>query len=93
MNQKKPQRPRSQEAKRLLIAEIIFLLKKYYPITKCALNHKSVFELLVATILSAQCTDERVNAVTPRLFEKLAGPKSFAVAKVEEIEDLFENKV
>ena len=71
-----------------LATQIIALLKKYYPVTECALHHRNVFELMVATILSAQCTDERVNSVTPRLFEKFSGPKSFAKAPVEQIEEI-----
>ncbi len=81
-------RPRSITAKRILAAEIIRLLKKYYPQTECALHHKNVFELLVATILSAQCTDVRVNQITPAVFAKFARPKSFAEAPIEEIEEL-----
>ena len=50
--------------------EILKRLKKEYPNAQCALTHKSAWELLVATILSAQCTDERVNKVTPELFAK-----------------------
>ena len=49
-------------------AEIIRRLKKMYPDAHCALNHSNAFELLVATILSAQCTDDRVNLVTATLF-------------------------
>lgn len=81
-------RPKSQEAKKKLAAEIIALLKKYYPTTECALHHKNVFELMIATILSAQCTDVRVNTVTPKLFEKFSGPKSFAKARAEQIEEV-----
>ena len=62
-------------------------LVKLYPDSKCALIHDGPFELLVATILSAQCTDKRVNMVTPGLFEKYAGPKAFADAKIEELEE------
>lgn len=83
-----PARPRSLAAKKLRAAEIIRLLKKYYPTTECALHHKNVFELLIATILSAQCTDVRVNQITPALFAKFPGPKSFAKAPVEQIEEL-----
>jgi endonuclease-3 len=54
----------------------------------CALDHRNAFELLVATILSAQCTDERVNMVTPALFARYATPAAFAAAKREELEDL-----
>ena len=79
---------KSLQSKRIFAAEIIRLLKKYYPQTECALHHKNVFELLVATILSAQCTDVRVNQITPALFSKFPRPKSFADAQVEEIEEL-----
>ena len=66
--------------------EIIKRLKKAYPTAHCALNHTTPFELLVATILSAQCTDERVNIVTANLFRKYRGPKDFAIASQEELE-------
>ncbi len=82
----KTKRPRSLQAKIDLAAEVIRLLKKYYPVTECALIHKNPFELLIATILSAQCTDVRVNLVTPALFAKYPGPKSFAKAELEELE-------
>ncbi len=64
------------------------LLKRYYPNAECALHHRNPFELLLATILSAQCTDERVNMVTPYLFEQFPTPKALAKAKVEEIEQV-----
>ena len=64
--------------------EIIKRLKKAYPDAHCALNHTSPFELLIATILSAQCTDERVNIVTADLFRKYRGPQDFVdVSQVE----------
>jgi len=66
--------------------EVIRLLKKEYPDAHCALNHTSPFELLVATILSAQCTDERVNIVTADLFRKYAGPADYISAGQEELE-------
>ncbi len=66
--------------------EIIKRLKKAYPTAHCALNHTTPFELLVATILSAQCTDERVNIVTANLFRKYHGPVDFAEASQEELE-------
>jgi endonuclease III len=53
-------------------------LDRLFPDVQCALTHKSAFQLLVATILSAQCTDERVNKVTPSLFKKYPGPHDFA---------------
>lgn len=57
--------------------EIIRRLKKEYPDAHCALNHTNAFELLIATILSAQCTDERVNIVTATLFRKYPTPQDF----------------
>lgn len=66
---------------------IIRKLKRYYPDAKCALNHTNSLELLVATILSAQCTDERVNMVTPALFERFPTAQDYAKGPVEKIED------
>jgi endonuclease III len=62
-------------------------LRKAYPDARCALNHGNAFELLVATILSAQCTDERVNIVTADLFRKYRGPGDFAAADRAELEN------
>lgn len=67
-------------------AEIIKRLKKAYPDAHCALNHTTPFELLIATILSAQCTDERVNIVTADLFRKYRGPDDFVNASQQELE-------
>ncbi|KYG69420.1 endonuclease III [Bdellovibrio bacteriovorus] len=64
------------------------LFKRYYPDAHCALNFTNPFELLVATVLSAQCTDERVNMVTPALFKKYPTPQKMAKAPVEDIEQL-----
>jgi endonuclease III len=66
--------------------KIVRQLAKDYGDAECALGHESAFELLVATILSAQCTDERVNMVTPALFKKYPGPAAFAVAPLADIE-------
>ncbi|MCE3010021.1 MAG: endonuclease III [Proteobacteria bacterium] len=66
----------------------IQLFQRYYPDAHCALNHRNPFELLVATILSAQCTDERVNMVTPALFERYPTPQSLSRAKIEDVETL-----
>ncbi|MGI9037065.1 MAG: endonuclease III [Pyrinomonadaceae bacterium] len=71
--------------KRKRAAEIIKRLKKEYPNARCELNHSNAFELLVATILSAQCTDERVNIVTAELFRKYRAPRDFVNATQEEI--------
>jgi endonuclease III len=65
--------------------EIINRLKKEYPDAHCALNHTNPFELLVATILSAQCTDDRVNIVTADLFRKYRSPQEFATTSLEEL--------
>ena len=67
-------------------AEIIKRLKRTYPDAHCALNHTNPFELLIATILSAQCTDERVNIVTADLFRKYRGPEDFVKASQQELE-------
>jgi len=74
--------------KKIRINEIIKLLKKTYPKAGCPLSHKSPFELLIATILSAQCTDERVNMVTPELFKKYPGPAEMAAAPLNALEIL-----
>jgi endonuclease-3 len=71
-------RPRGREslaAKRARTAEIVARLHAEYPDAHCSLAHRNPYELLAATILSAQCTDERVNMVTPKLFARsvLAG--------------------
>jgi len=68
-------------------AEIIRRLKKTYPDAHCALQHTNAFELLVATILSAQCTDERVNIVTSTLFRKYRSPQDFLAASQLELEN------
>jgi len=66
--------------------KIFLLLQKEYPDVKIALDFTNPFELLVATILSAQCTDARVNMVTPGLFRKYTSPKDFAHAEQKELE-------
>ena len=60
----------SQESKKVRMGNVVALLKKEYPNSKCSLNYDSPFQLLVSTILSAQCTDARVNKVAKRLFKK-----------------------
>jgi len=67
------------------ITAILQKLDEMYPNVTCALHHTNAFELLAATILSAQCTDERVNKVTPALFKKYPTPKDFAVASQDEV--------
>ncbi len=66
-------------------------LAKEYPDAKCALEHRNAFELLISTILSAQCTDKRVNMVTPDLFKKYPTPFEMAKAKRTDIEKLIKS--
>ena len=73
-------------------AEQIFnILKDTYKDARVSLNHNNPFQLLVATILSAQCTDVRVNKITPKLFDKYPNPKSLAQAKLEELEAIIKS--
>jgi endonuclease III len=67
---------------------ILKILKKTYPKANCALEHETPFQLMVSTILSAQCTDKRVNMVTPALFKKYKTPEDFSRAKLPELESL-----
>ena len=76
--------PASEEKKKVL--KIVRLLKKEYPDAKCSLNHSNPLELLLATILSAQCTDERVNIVTADLFRKYRRPEDYVNAPRLELE-------
>ncbi len=71
--------------------EIYGRLVEHYPDAHCALDFKSPFQLLVATILSAQCTDKRVNMVTPALFKRYRTPAALAVAKPEELEEMIKS--
>jgi endonuclease-3 len=66
--------------------QIIRLLKRAYPDAKCSLNHSNAFELLIATILSAQCTDERVNIVTADLFRKYRRPGDYLKVSPKELQ-------
>ncbi len=70
------------------VAAILKGLDEAYPEAECALDHRSPWELLVATILSAQCTDARVNMVTPELFRRFPTPAAMAKAKPAELEAL-----
>jgi endonuclease III len=71
--------------------QIIAELQRLYPTAHCALNHQNPFELLIATILSAQCTDVRVNLVTPALFKKYPTPEALAKAPQSDIEKLIQS--
>ena len=70
------------------IAEILARLDKKYPKVRCALHHRNAWELLIATILSAQCTDVRVNLVTPELFRNFPTPQAMAKASLPQLEAL-----
>ena len=76
-------RPRTAAERRARVTEILHRLDRMYPKATCALHHNNPWELLVATILSAQCTDKRVNEVTPGLFAKYPTPLDFASARQE----------
>jgi len=76
------------EIKPARVAEILKILNETYPDVECALVHKDAWQLLVATILSAQCTDVRVNMVTPKLFATYPTPAAMASAPIEALEDL-----
>jgi len=67
-------------------SEILRLLRELYPHARCELNFSSPFELLIATILSAQCTDQRVNLITARLFAKYQHPLDYVHVALEELE-------
>jgi len=69
-------------------AQILDRLERIYPDANCELDYGSAFELLIATILSAQCTDKRVNAVTPQLFARYPTAKDLAAAKLPEVEEI-----
>lgn len=71
--------------------KILQELEQMYPDAKCALNHQTPFELLVATILSAQCTDVRVNIITSTLFKEYNTPKDFAQMQYEELEPMIKS--
>lgn len=68
--------------------ELVNILRKRYPDAKCSLDFDTPFEMLVAVMLSAQCTDERVNKTTPSIFTKYSTPKDFANIDINELEEL-----
>ena len=73
------------------VQRLIESLRTTYPVALCALNHESPFQLLAATSLSAQCTDERVNQVTPQLFSRYPTPQKLAKAVPEELEQVVQS--
>lgn len=80
--------PRKTKKQKDKASEILNELYSYYPNPVCELDHRNPFELLIATVLSAQCTDVRVNKVTPALFETYPTPELMAEAPLEELEEL-----
>jgi endonuclease-3 len=76
----------TSQARKERAAEIVRILKTSYPDSKIVLNYETPFQLLVATILAAQCTDVRVNMVTPELFRRYPTPQAFLDAPIEELE-------
>lgn len=79
---------KSLRARRQQALQVAAALAESYKDAECALHHRNTFELLVATILSAQCTDERVNAVTPKLFGKYPDPAALAESKQADVEKI-----
>jgi len=79
----KPTKPKNQAERKARVQVILKALDEMYPDATCALIHRNPWELLVATILSAQCTDKRVNEVTPGLFRKYPTPRDFAAVRPE----------
>jgi len=79
--------PKTAAARQARLAEILSHLDRMYPDATCALLHRDPWELLVATILAAQCTDKRVNEVTPGLFAKYPTPRDFAAVRPEVLAD------
>jgi endonuclease III len=84
--------PRESFTSKQIRAKLIFnLLIKHHPFLSTFLTHKNSFELLIAVILSAQCTDERVNLTTPKLFEAFPTPEALAVADIAKVERLIKS--
>ncbi len=86
MTRRRIPKPRTAAQRRARIQKILQGLDQAYPNAQCALGHRTPFELLVATILSAQCTDKRVNLVTPGLFRKYPTVTDFAAARQTALE-------
>ena len=91
MAARKHKRPKLRSKERQRIAEILRVLGQEYADANCALHHQSPYELLVATVLSAQCTDVRVNMVTPALFQRFPDAKALAGADQEELQEIIKS--
>ncbi len=83
-----PIKPLSPDELRKRMAQVLVILERTYPEAECSLTHKNVFELIMSVILSAQCTDERVNQVTPALFKRFPNARAMAAADLRELEEL-----
>ncbi len=81
-------RRESQKAKRLRAVEILARLRRTYPNSRIALDFRSPLELLVATVLAAQCTDKKINEVTPALFQRYPTARHYAEADLTELEEM-----
>lgn len=88
MAQARVSKRETSEGRRNRMGRILKILKSTYPDAHCSLGHQSPFQLLVATVLSAQCTDERVNKVTPDLFRRFPDARAMSQAKASELEAL-----
>ncbi len=82
---------KSNKSNKEFLNELLSRLKRNYPDADCALHHNNPFQLLVATILSAQCTDKRVNMVTPILFGRFPDAKNMAAAPITEVEEIIKS--
>lgn len=80
--------PKTKAAKQAIAATVLTRLRAEYPDAHCELDHRNAFELLCATILSAQCTDARVNLVTPALFAAYPDAEALSVARLEDVEQI-----
>jgi endonuclease-3 len=83
--------PESREAKRQRARKIVRQLARTYGDAECALVHQDAYQLIVATILSAQCTDQRVNMVTPALFREYPSPRQLAAARQDDVERIIQS--
>ncbi len=86
-----PLSPQKRKLEKLRMDRALKVLKREYPDAHCSLTHRNAFELLIATMLSAQCTDDRVNQVTPALFSKFPTPQAMAKASLPELERLIQS--
>jgi endonuclease-3 len=93
MNKARVSKPKELDltARKRQARKVVKGLAKLYPDAKCSLDHRTPLQLVIATILSAQCTDERVNKVTPALFKRYPDAKAFAAAQVEELQGMIQS--